>query len=1487
MPTLARETGSRAPRAQTHGGGADAGASVGTSKDAVDEPTRVLVRFAGDTSGTVRARFRGSIGARVLHTYSLVPGLELLEVPRSTDATKSARMLARRQRSSVSYAVPDVAYRVQAVPNDPLYGEQWALPSIGATEAWERSTGSKNVIVAVLDTGIDLEHPDLRANIWTNPQPGEDGYADDVHGWNFVENDDDPNDNYGHGTHVAGIIGAAGDNGIGISGINWSVSLMPLKICGATGLCEVGAEIAALEYAVEHGAKVANASFGAPDSGYPPEEEAIRAAGKAGLLFVAAAGNQESDNDDEPFYPASYPLENIISVTASTPSETLAGFANFGANSVGLAAPGENILSTLPESGGVLTSPTGYGLLDGTSMAAPQVAGAAALLWSMHPSWTMQHIRARILRTARASPALFGKVSSCGELDLGAASDPEVPELASLCVARSGSGSGLVNSAPAGLQCGASCAEKVFPGTKQTLTALPAAGSTFAGWSGACTGTGPCVLAPSLGATATARFTSLGTPAGWDERSLVAPTERQPFVPGSRATGIYRAFYNVASSDDGDVRAKTIYDVFENECKYDGSDTGGVFMERFTSAGWVPEGRLAAPFLGSGETARWANCSDYGALTELSGDGSTLLVGPAMRQIDGGFRCAAFVYRHEAGGWKLDGTLFPPGVGVEGSSELQACDYFGMAGAISENGDTVAMRATSSVDVYTRTSSGWSLLQQIALPAGPGCQESIGPKQIAMSSEGTSMLVGDPDCTDHTTGSVGRVYAYSRTADGSWSLTQTIDAPELQSQNGFGSALAISGDGDTAVVKAGPDVSGLSRDADAAWVFERVGSQWQAEQRLVASVDEEDAELECPGIIENGLRIVCVAANTVGLDSQQGVLYIYERPLTGWGSPAGNPASMFASEGAAGDLLGHAGYMGWSSVAVASDGSVIDATISPVNLANHVYTDNRIGYEFTAPLPAAPTIAKISTTAGTVASRVTITGANLRGTTEVRFGGAVASQYRIDSDSEITATVPEAAKSGPISVTTRAGTATSSQLFTIVTSISTTASPSVVEGEPIQDSATLLGGSSPTGTISFELYATADSECSRPLLARALSVSVAGNGTYASPSLPWDTPGTYQWVASYSGDTNNSPAKDACSEPSEQVIVKAKPSLVQNASPGVPIGEAIHDSATLTGGSSPTGTIDFQLYAAEDSECRQPLLAEPLRVNVTGDGTYDSPPLLEGTPGVYQWVASYSGDAANAPAGNACGEADARVVLAEPPTRPAVLAESASQQTPTGVSLSGSVDPAGEAAAYHFEYGLGSGYGLSTPEVQLAPGQSEAAVGPTAVGGLQPADTYHYRLVLVGATGAVYGPDETFTTPAQPLVAEVPGPILAPPMPSLPDVTPMPAFSGLSLRTGRDVRQLLVRLTVNVGSSTVRVEVTAQSQKHAKRAARRSMVLAAATCRNVPAGMFAIRLAPNARARRTLAHANGLRLSVEVTVEPPTGTPQTAILIVSARSPRG
>jgi subtilisin family serine protease len=912
----------------------------------------LLVRFRRGTSAARERRLRGSLGANLARSYKLVPGLQLLRTGRRRAARRALDAAAAISRDpSVLYAIPNYAYHVQVVPNDPLYKQQWGMPSIGAPAAWSRSTGSPSVIVAVLDTGIVLDHPDLEANVWTNPHPGEGGFAGDVHGWDFVGGDDDPSDDNGHGTHVAGILGAVGNDKLGVAGVDWSVGLMPLKICDSEGNCSLGDEIAALEYAVAHGAKVVNASFAGPYGGYQPEQEAIRAAGQAGLLFVAAAGNDAANNDVIPHYPASYPLENVISVAATSSAGALAGFSDYGLNTVGMGAPGEKILSTLPTSG-KLSSSTGYGELSGSSMAAPQVAGAAALLWSLHPAWTMQQIRDRLLSTTRPLASLAGKVSTCGQLSLDTASDPAVGERASLCVAPRGTGAGSVSSSPAGIACDSACTASFAPATPVTLTATPAEGSTFAEWRGACTGTGPCTVAPgaALAVSPVLRASAMGAP--WRDAPLAAPSEHAPITPGEDVDG---SFFDVSLSAAGDVRAKTLYQQPSGTCSYASSDTGGVYLERKTPSGWVADGSLTAPTLGEDTGARWANCSYFGSVTELSGDGSTLLVDPVTASTSNPelglrHRCAAFVYRRGAGGWQLDGTLFPPGVGPEGSSEAKPCEFFGIGGAISADGDQVAVRRAGRIDTYLREAEGWSLQQDIPLPTDPECGKRVGPREIALSGEGATLLVGDLSCRTNSVNNSGRVYVYERTGGG-WSLAQTIASPEAQTQNGFGSSIAISADGDTAAINVTQRVTGLPENAGAAWIFQRVEGGWQPEVRL-AGPSSEAAGFACPEILEEGTRIVCGASDKVGFDALQGSIYVFERPGPSWSS-APAPARLFALEGASADRLGLIGHYKWRAFAAAADGSEIDATISPGNLANGAYPADRIGYEF-SPMPQPP-----------------------------------------------------------------------------------------------------------------------------------------------------------------------------------------------------------------------------------------------------------------------------------------------------------------------------------------------------------------------------------------------------------------------------------------------------------------------------------------------------------------------------------------------------
>jgi subtilisin family serine protease len=321
----------------------------------------------------------------------------------------------------VEYAEPNYVRRISRTPDDWDSGELWGLEKIAAPGAWDIQTGSSSVVVAVLDTGVDWHHEDLTGNIWRNlgedwvaGSPGNNqvdddgnGKIDDYYGWDFVNNDNDPYDDNDHGTHVSGTIGAEGDNGTGITGVNWSVSIMPLKMLNANGTGSVAAEIEAIDYAIDKEAKIINASFTGPSYSVL-EYERIERARDAGILFVAAAGNGNpgTDNDSSPKYPASYDLDNVIAVAATDHNDALASFSNYGATSVDVAAPGTNIYSTKPGND--------YQHMAGTSMATPHVSGLAALIWAEDGSLLHSEVKDRILNGVDVMPALTGQVLMAG-----------------------------------------------------------------------------------------------------------------------------------------------------------------------------------------------------------------------------------------------------------------------------------------------------------------------------------------------------------------------------------------------------------------------------------------------------------------------------------------------------------------------------------------------------------------------------------------------------------------------------------------------------------------------------------------------------------------------------------------------------------------------------------------------------------------------------------------------------------------------------------------------------------------------------------------------------------------------------------------------------------------------------------------------------------------------------------------------------------------
>jgi subtilisin family serine protease/subtilisin-like proprotein convertase family protein len=333
--------------------------------------------------------------------------------------------------AAVEFAEPDYVVSVQLTPNDQYYGLLWGLNNTGqsvngsvgtpdadidAAEAWDLHTGSGAMVVAVIDTGVNYNHPDLAGNMWHNPVEPIDGVdndgnglIDDHYGADYVNNDGNPLDDNGHGTHTAGTIGAIGNNGIGVAGVNFDVQIMALKFLNSGGSGSTTGAINSLNYAVAHGAKISNNSWGG--GGFSSAlNTAIANAATAGHIFVAAAGNAGTNNDAAPFYPASYNQPNIISVAATTSTDAKASFSNYGATSVDLAAPGVNIASTYGTSG--------YAYMSGTSMASPHVAGAVALVWDYHPEWTDAEVMNAIKSTVDPIPSLTNLVATGGRLNV-------------------------------------------------------------------------------------------------------------------------------------------------------------------------------------------------------------------------------------------------------------------------------------------------------------------------------------------------------------------------------------------------------------------------------------------------------------------------------------------------------------------------------------------------------------------------------------------------------------------------------------------------------------------------------------------------------------------------------------------------------------------------------------------------------------------------------------------------------------------------------------------------------------------------------------------------------------------------------------------------------------------------------------------------------------------------------------------------------------
>jgi thermitase len=412
-----------------------------------EKEPEVLVKFRPNVSLADIKKIAEKNNDRIEDEIETVKGLVAIDDLDNADAAKVAEQYSQMS-DLVLYAEPNIQIKLDdpantsepsdytsrdndlTGPNDPMFNEQWALNNqgqnggkekadIAALKAWQKTTGSTKIVVAVLDSGVDYTHQDLVSNIWSRPDnipqytDDELGTFNDEHGFNSAENESDPMDDNGHGTHCAGIIGAEGNNDEGIAGVNWNVQIMPLKFLGRGGFGTTKDAIEAINYAIDRKQKgvnlrVISASWGSTQYS-KALEDAIRAAGEAGILFVAAAGNDGSSNDKRPHYPSNYDLPNVISVAALDRNDQLASFSNFGTKTVHIAAPGKDILSTWLNDQ--------YREASGTSMATPYVSGVAALVLASDPDLSVAKLRERLLKSVDKIDSLSGKVESGGRIN--------------------------------------------------------------------------------------------------------------------------------------------------------------------------------------------------------------------------------------------------------------------------------------------------------------------------------------------------------------------------------------------------------------------------------------------------------------------------------------------------------------------------------------------------------------------------------------------------------------------------------------------------------------------------------------------------------------------------------------------------------------------------------------------------------------------------------------------------------------------------------------------------------------------------------------------------------------------------------------------------------------------------------------------------------------------------------------------------------------
>ncbi|WP_077285868.1 S8 family serine peptidase [Cognaticolwellia aestuarii] len=401
----------------------------------------ILVVYKGDASkldrraarNTVRAKISDLNNDEIDDKYNNLGKGRLAKFKLDGISVKNA-LEKLRKNPAILYAEPDYIVSKAGVPNDARFDELWGMHNTGQTggvddadidapEAWDISTGSRDVVVGVIDTGVDYNHPDLTANMWVNPgeiagdgiDNDNNGFIDDVHGINAITNSGDPMDDNGHGTHVSGTIGATGNDGVGVAGVNHNVSIIGCKFLDGNGDGSTSDALTCIDYFVDlknnHNVDVSTLNNSWGGGGFSQTlYDAITATSDANILFVAAAGNGGYDNDASPSYPSSYDHDSVLAVAGTNHTDAMYTSSQYGLTSVDIAAPARNVLSTVP--GG------GYSSFTGTSMATPHVAGAAALVLSVNPELSAVELKELLMNSGDANPATEGKTVSGKRLNI-------------------------------------------------------------------------------------------------------------------------------------------------------------------------------------------------------------------------------------------------------------------------------------------------------------------------------------------------------------------------------------------------------------------------------------------------------------------------------------------------------------------------------------------------------------------------------------------------------------------------------------------------------------------------------------------------------------------------------------------------------------------------------------------------------------------------------------------------------------------------------------------------------------------------------------------------------------------------------------------------------------------------------------------------------------------------------------------------------------